>query len=86
MKSLASMALALGLHTLGVGAATAQVMDLQPGVEVKVSATPRQTMAAGIASFRQDMGERAAKGFVVHPGEVKLPLGPHAVALPFVEL
>ena len=55
-------------------------------LEVKLSATPKQTMAASIASFRQDMGERAAKGFVVHPGEVKLPLGPHASALPFSEL
>ena len=55
-------------------------------IEVKLSATPRPAMAAGIAAFRRDYGRRAAKGYVVHPGDVRLPLGPHATALPLGQL
>jgi len=29
---------------------------------------------------------RAARGYVVHPGDVRLPLGPDATALPFSDL
>jgi len=55
-------------------------------IEVKLSATPRPEMAAAIQAFRQDMGEKAAPGYVVHPGGVRLPLGPGVTALPFGEL
>ena len=52
-------------------------------LEVKLSATPKPSMAAGIEAFRRDLGPRAAKGYVVHPGAQILPLGPDVVALPF---
>ena len=55
-------------------------------IEVKSSATPKPDMARSIAAFRRDFAARAAKGYVVHPGDVRLPLGPDAVALPFGEL
>ena len=55
-------------------------------VEVKLSATPKPAMAGGIAAFRRDYGRRAAKGYVVHPGDVRLPLGPDATALPLGQL
>jgi predicted AAA+ superfamily ATPase len=55
-------------------------------VEVKVSATPRPQMAAGISAFRTDLGRRAASGYVTHAGDVRLPLGPDAIALPFRDL
>jgi len=55
-------------------------------VEVKLSATPRPDMAAGIKRFRRDFGPRAAPGFVIHPGEITLPLGPEVTALPFAAL
>lgn len=55
-------------------------------IEVKSSATPDPSMARNIESFRKDLGESAAKGYVVHPGDVTLPLGPDAVALPFSDL
>ncbi len=55
-------------------------------IEVKLSATPRPGMAASIRKFMEDMGEKAAPGYVVHPGEVKLPLGSGVTALPFGEL
>ncbi len=52
-------------------------------IEVKVSATPRSAMAAGIRSFRKDLGERALPGYVVHPGDTRLPLGEGITALPY---
>jgi hypothetical protein len=55
-------------------------------IEVKLSATPRPAMASGIRAFREDLGEKAGPGFVIHPGKVRLPLAPRVVALPFSEL
>lgn len=55
-------------------------------IEVKLSSTPRPAMANWIRVFREDLGEKAAPSFVIHPGEVRLPLAPHVVALPFSEL
>ena len=55
-------------------------------VEVKLSATPRQAMARSIKAFREDIGDVAMPGYVVHPGSMRLPLGSHAVALPFAHL
>ena len=43
-------------------------------------------MAAGISAFRGDLGRRAMSGYVIHPGGVRLPLGPDAIALPFRDL
>ena len=55
-------------------------------VEVKLSATPRPGMAASIRTLQKDLGPEAVPGYVVHPGDVRLPLGPGAMALPFFEL
>jgi predicted AAA+ superfamily ATPase len=55
-------------------------------IEVKLSATPRPAMASGIRAFQEDLGEKAEQGFVIHPGDVTLPLAPKVVALPFAEL
>lgn len=52
-------------------------------IEAKLSATPHPGMAGGILAFRRDLGERAAAGFVVHPGDVLLPLAPDVMAYPF---
>jgi hypothetical protein len=54
--------------------------------EVKLSATPRPAMASGIESLRGDLGSRVAKGYVIHPGDIELPLGPGTMALPFGRL
>lgn len=54
-------------------------------IEVKLSTTPRAAMASGIEAFRRDLGARVQKGYVVHPGDAKLPLGPDAVAWPFAQ-
>ncbi len=55
-------------------------------IEVKLSATPRPRMATSIQAFRGDMKSAALSGYVVHPGDVRLPLGPGVTALPFGEL
>ena len=55
-------------------------------IEVKLSATPRPAMASGILALRQDLGEKVEPGYVIHPGEVHLPLAPGVRALPFAEL
>lgn len=55
-------------------------------IEVKASATPDRAMARNIGVFRNDVGSDVGKGYVVHTGDVTLPLGPDAVALPFAEL
>jgi predicted AAA+ superfamily ATPase len=55
-------------------------------IEVKLSATPRPAMASGIRAFVEDLGDKAGPGFVIHPGDVRLPLAPKVVGLPFAEL
>ena len=55
-------------------------------IEVKLSATPRPGMATSIRRFQDDLGAEAMPGYVVHPGDVRLPLGSGATALPFSDL
>jgi predicted AAA+ superfamily ATPase len=55
-------------------------------IEIRMSATPDRSMARNIVSFRKDLYGHSEKGFVVHPGDVTLPLVPDAVALPFAGL
>jgi len=55
-------------------------------IEVKLSATPRPAMASTIQILQKDLGDKALPGYVVHPGDIVLPLGPGVTALPFAEL
>jgi uncharacterized protein len=55
-------------------------------IEVKLSATPRQGMASALKTFQNDFGDKATAGYVVHPGDLSLPLGPNVTALPFYRL
>ncbi len=55
-------------------------------IEVKVSATPRPAMANSIKIFQNDYGNQVGHGYVVHPGNMNLPLGGKIDALPFAEL
>jgi predicted AAA+ superfamily ATPase len=63
-----------------------EVNDRLVPIEVKLSATPRPSMADSIDAFRRDVGRKAARGYVVHPGDLRLPLSPDVLALPFAEL
>lgn len=55
-------------------------------IEVKLSATPRPEMASGIKSLRNDLGDRIGKGYIIHPGKIRLPLGDSVYALPYSDL
>jgi hypothetical protein len=55
-------------------------------LEAKLSATPRPAIARNIAAFQKDLEERATAGYVIHPGDVRLPLAPGVIALPFLDL
>ena len=52
-------------------------------IEVKLSATPRPAMASGIRAFQEDLGKKAGAGYVIHPGEERIPLAPQTTAVPF---
>ena len=52
-------------------------------IEVKLSATPRPAMAKAIKTFQNDLKEMAMPGYVIHPGDIRLPLGAGVTALPF---
>jgi hypothetical protein len=55
-------------------------------IEVKLSATPRSAMASALKTFQRDFGDKVLEGYVVHPGNITLPLGSGIKALPFSEL
>lgn len=55
-------------------------------IEVKLSATPRHAMASAVKTFQKDIGDKALAGYVVHPGDIALALGPDVTALPFSSL
>jgi len=53
-------------------------------IEVKLSSTPRPEMSLSIQAFQADLPGRSTPGYVVHPGSIRLPLGPSVTALPFL--
>jgi uncharacterized protein len=55
-------------------------------IEVKLSSTPLPPMASGIRALREDLGSKVGPGYVVHGGDVRLPLGAAVTAIPFAEL
>ena len=52
-------------------------------IEVKLSATPNPSMASALKTFTKDLEGDALPGYVVHPGDIWLPLGGGVTALPF---
>jgi predicted AAA+ superfamily ATPase len=52
-------------------------------IEVKSAATPRPAMASTLKIFQDDFADKGLSGYVVHSGDVTLPLGRGIVALPF---
>lgn len=55
-------------------------------IEAKTSATLFARTARSVAAFRADLGDQAEPGYVVHPGDSRLPLAEGVRALPFAEL
>jgi uncharacterized protein len=52
-------------------------------IEIKLSSTPKPSMADGIRVFQDDFKDQATPGYVVHPGDICLPLAPKISAIPF---
>jgi len=42
-------------------------------------------MASSIKIFQKDFGKKAAAGYVIHPGDIRFPLAPNVMAIPFRE-
>jgi predicted AAA+ superfamily ATPase len=55
-------------------------------IEAKLSATPKPTMAPGILAFRKDFPKKAEKGYIIHPGDMKLSIAPNVLAVLFAGL
>ncbi len=55
-------------------------------IEIKLSATPRPAMASAIKTLQKDLEGTSMPGYVVHPGDVRLPIAPGVTALPFADL
>ncbi len=55
-------------------------------IEIKLSATPLPAMASAVKVFRKGLGDKAMPGYMMHSGEVALPIGKGVSALPFAEL
>jgi uncharacterized protein len=54
-------------------------------IEVKLSATLHPSMAGSILAFQKDVGAKADSGFVIHPGDIRLPLSPRVMGIPSSE-
>lgn len=70
----------------GSGAEVDVVLETERGlvaVEVKSTATPKVSMTSGLRSFRTMYGDRLAAMYVVHSGDVTLPLGEGCLAVPY---
>jgi len=55
-------------------------------IEAKISATPNPSMASKIQTLQKDLGDDVQQGYIVHPGDVRLPLGQRVTAIPFADL
>jgi len=55
-------------------------------IEVKQTATPRPAHASGISAFLNDYAGKSDKGWLVHLGDMRLPIAPNVIAVPFGEL
>jgi len=43
-------------------------------------------MASAVKTFQKDFGDKVMAGYVAHPGDITLPLGPGVSALLFSKL
>ncbi len=55
-------------------------------IEVKLSTTPNPSMATSIKTLQNDLKDALRPGYVIHPGDIRLPLGNNIAAIPFTQL
>lgn len=65
------------------------VLETESGlipIEIKASSTPKSQMAEGIVQFQKDLKGKSKAGYVIHLGDIALPLSQDVLALPFQNL
>jgi predicted AAA+ superfamily ATPase len=65
------------------------VIETQSGlvpIEIKLSETPRPEMAKELYAFQRDFKDKSLSGYVIHPGNMVLPLGQGVTTLPLNRL
>jgi len=55
-------------------------------IEIKTTSTPWPGMAASIRTLFKDFPDRASKGYIIYPGDLKTTVGHNVTALPFSAL
>jgi len=55
-------------------------------IEIKASSTPKSNMADGIVSLENDLKQKMDPGYVIHLGDMVLPLTKNVTALPIAQL
>ena len=55
-------------------------------LEIKLSETPRPEMSMEIINFQKDFEGKAGQGYIIHPGQMTLPLGNGVMTLPLANL
>jgi predicted AAA+ superfamily ATPase len=55
-------------------------------LEIKLSETPRPEMSREIVNFQKDFDGKAGQGYIIHPGQMILPLGNGVMTLPLANL
>lgn len=55
-------------------------------LEIKVTSTPKPQMAQGILTLQKEMKKPVKNGYLIHLGELQLPLGEKVTALPFSQM
>jgi predicted AAA+ superfamily ATPase len=63
-----------------------EIQDRLIPLEIKQSETPRPEMSTEIVNFQKDFEGKAGQGYVIHPGQMTLPLGKSVLTLPLVNL
>lgn len=55
-------------------------------IEIKTSSTPKPVMAENILTLRGDLKNKVGPGYVIHLGDIQLPMGKDVMALPIARL
>jgi len=55
-------------------------------IEIKHTGTARPQMASSITTIFKDFPDKVTQGYVIYPGDTRLPVAPKVMALPFSDL
>jgi uncharacterized protein len=63
-----------------------ETQDQLVPIEIKLSETPRPEMAKEIVSFQRNFEGKAGRGYIIHPGQITLPVVKGVMTLPLANL